>query len=120
LNFPTTGLSISLFVLGILIIRCLSRRKRAPSHLQNQSRSAYADVIDPYRNPDQENGTVYFEIPLFFYKELEEATNNFHHGNQLGSGGFGIVYYGKSFPSQTPLSIISVVYLYCISQKFNN
>jgi len=78
-------------------------------------------VIDPYRNPDQENGTVYFEIPLFSYKELEEATNSFHHGNQLGSGGFGIVYYGKSFLSQTLLyRNVLVVHLYGISKMLNN
>ncbi|XP_045807574.1 LEAF RUST 10 DISEASE-RESISTANCE LOCUS RECEPTOR-LIKE PROTEIN KINASE-like 1.1 [Trifolium pratense] len=89
------GLSITLFALGVLIIRCCSRRKHAPSDLQNQSRSTYTDAIDSYHNQGPENGTVYFKIPLFSYKELEEATNNFHHANQLGSGGFGIVYYGK-------------------------
>ncbi|MCI21626.1 putative serine/threonine-protein kinase, partial [Trifolium medium] len=87
------GLIITLFALGILIIRCRSRRKHAPSDLQNQSRSTYTDAIDSYHNPGPENGTVYFKIPLFSYKELEEATNNFHQANQLGSGGFGIVYY---------------------------
>jgi len=78
-------------------------------------------VIDPYRNPGPENLTVYFKIPLFSYKELEEATNNFHHGNQLGSGGFGIVYYGKSFLSQTLLyRNVLVVHLYSISYMLNN
>ncbi|CAL5210005.1 unnamed protein product [Lathyrus oleraceus] len=90
------GLSITFVALGILIVRCLFRRKRAPSDLQNQSKSkSYNDESDPYRNQDSENGTVYFKIPLFSYKELEEATNNFHQANQLGSGGFGIVYYGR-------------------------
>ncbi|CAK8574024.1 unnamed protein product [Lathyrus sativus] len=90
------GLGITLVALGILIVRCLSRRKRALSDLQNQSkRKSYNDEIDPYRNQDLENDTVYFKIPLFSYKELEEATNNFHQANQLGSGGFGIVYYGR-------------------------
>ncbi|CAK8575360.1 unnamed protein product [Lathyrus sativus] len=90
------GLGITLVALGILIVRCLSRRKCAPSDLQNQSkRKSFNDEIDPYRNQDWENITVYFKIPLFSYKELEEATNNFHQANQLGSGGFGIVYYGR-------------------------
>lgn len=106
LNFPTTGLSISFVALGILIVRCLFRRKRASSDLQSQSKSkSYNDESDPYRNQDSENGTVYFKIPLFSYKELEEATNNFHQANQLGSGGFGIVYYGKSFPFQTSFTV---------------
>ncbi|KAL5070518.1 hypothetical protein RYX36_021405 [Vicia faba] len=90
------GLGITLVALGILIVRCLSRRKHARSSLQNQSkRKSYNDEIDPYQNQDSENGTVYFKIPLFSYKELEEATNNFHQANKLGSGGFGIVYYGR-------------------------
>ncbi|XP_058769103.1 LEAF RUST 10 DISEASE-RESISTANCE LOCUS RECEPTOR-LIKE PROTEIN KINASE-like 1.1 [Vicia villosa] len=90
------GLGFTLVALGILIARCHSKRKHAPSDLQNQSRiKSYNDEIDPYRNQDSENGTVYFKIPLFSYKELEEATNNFHQANQLGSGGFGIVYYGR-------------------------
>jgi hypothetical protein len=92
-----------LFALVILIIRCRSKRKHAPSDHQNQSRSTYTDAIDSHHNPGPENGTVYFKIPLFSYKELEEATNNFDHANQLGSGGFGIVYYGKSIPSQATI-----------------
>ncbi|XP_020225288.1 LEAF RUST 10 DISEASE-RESISTANCE LOCUS RECEPTOR-LIKE PROTEIN KINASE-like 1.1 [Cajanus cajan] len=86
-----TGLSVIFSV--ILIIGCI--RKHSPSNPQSQSRNRHTDVIDPRSNPDPENGRVYFGIPLFSYKELEEATYNFHHARQLGSGGFGTVYYGK-------------------------
>ena len=108
-SFPTTGLGITL--LGILIIGCffrrryIYRRKHAPSdlQLQYQSKSRHTDVNDPHANPDIESGSGYFGVSLFSYKELKEATNNFHHATQLGSGGFGTVYYGKPFPQFTLL-----------------
>ncbi|XP_045797963.1 G-type lectin S-receptor-like serine/threonine-protein kinase At1g11330 [Trifolium pratense] len=34
------------------------------------------------------------ELPLYDFKKLETATNNFHIGNMLGKGGFGLVYKG--------------------------
>ncbi|KAL2324125.1 hypothetical protein Fmac_023183 [Flemingia macrophylla] len=80
---------------AILIIGCIVfRHKHTPSNPQCQSRVTHTDVIDPRSNPDPENGRVYFGIPLFSYNELKEATCNFHHSRQLGSGGFGTVYYG--------------------------
>lgn len=43
---------------------------------------------------DIEDGTSYFGVPVFSYKELEEATHNFDPAKELGDGGFGTVYYG--------------------------
>ncbi|OVA04953.1 Protein kinase domain [Macleaya cordata] len=45
--------------------------------------------------PDPEKGSTYFHTPIFSYKELEEATNNFDDSKELGDGGFGTVYYGE-------------------------
>ncbi|MED6226524.1 hypothetical protein PIB30_104582 [Stylosanthes scabra] len=87
------GLGMS-SLLGILIIGCFLRRryqrKHVPSDLQYLSKSTYSDA-----NPEAESRRGYFGVPLFSYKELKEATKNFHHTTQLGQGGFGTVYYGK-------------------------
>ncbi|GMY18429.1 LEAF RUST 10 DISEASE-RESISTANCE LOCUS RECEPTOR-LIKE PROTEIN KINASE-like 1.1 [Fagus crenata] len=44
---------------------------------------------------DLEAGSIYFEVPVFSYSELEEATNHFDLEKELGDGGFGTVYHGK-------------------------
>ncbi|KAL6190352.1 hypothetical protein ACLB2K_036750 [Fragaria x ananassa] len=46
-------------------------------------------------NSDLEGRSVYLGVPVFTYKELEEATNNFDCEKEIGDGGFGIVYHGK-------------------------
>ncbi|KAL4289099.1 hypothetical protein S245_068386 [Arachis hypogaea] len=92
------GLGMST-LLGLLIIGCFLRRryrrKDVPSELPYQSKSTYRDVNYASTNPEAESKRGYFGVPLFSYKELKEATNNFHHTSQLGKGGFGTVYYGK-------------------------
>ncbi|KAK9677600.1 hypothetical protein RND81_11G154700 [Saponaria officinalis] len=44
---------------------------------------------------DLETGGSFNGIPVFPYSELKEATSNFDASQELGDGGFGIVYYGK-------------------------
>ncbi|XP_048497521.1 LEAF RUST 10 DISEASE-RESISTANCE LOCUS RECEPTOR-LIKE PROTEIN KINASE-like 1.2 [Beta vulgaris subsp. vulgaris] len=46
-------------------------------------------------NSDLEIGSSFCGIPILSYSELQEATNNFDESQELGDGGFGIVYYGK-------------------------
>ena len=92
---PSTGLSIG--ILGILIIWLLLlfllyKRKHATSGRHFQSRNSYSDSS---LNPRLESDGAYFGVPLFSYRELKEATNNFDHTKEVGDGGFGTVYYGR-------------------------
>ncbi|KAK7280442.1 hypothetical protein RJT34_25506 [Clitoria ternatea] len=52
-------------------------------------------VGDFHSNPYQESASVYFGVPVFFYKDLEVATKRFDRSREIGEGGFGTVYYGK-------------------------
>ncbi|KAJ3694440.1 hypothetical protein LUZ60_009920 [Juncus effusus] len=51
------------------------------------------DVSDPYLN--EFDLTTSQHTQIFSYEELEEATDRFDPGNELGDGGFGTVYKGK-------------------------
>ncbi|CAH9114771.1 unnamed protein product [Cuscuta europaea] len=55
----------------------------------------------------------YFGAPMFSYLELEEATNNFHVGREIGDGAFGAVYYGKLRDGRE----VAVKRLYDLSRK---
>lgn len=97
LEVAIAGLGIGLpaiMMIGWLIGRHYKRKYSGADadDDQFQSRNIYSDT---FSNPDPEIGNVYFEVPLFSYKELQDATNKFDHARTLGDGGFGIVYYGK-------------------------
>lgn len=51
---------------------------------------------DPSPRSDTRNTSTYFGVPVFSYDELAEATCNFDSSREIGDGGFGVVYYGKT------------------------
>ncbi|XP_026386980.1 LEAF RUST 10 DISEASE-RESISTANCE LOCUS RECEPTOR-LIKE PROTEIN KINASE-like 1.2 isoform X1 [Papaver somniferum] len=81
-----------LTVLAFILFRRWRRRNDLHKNSTLISRSISPDLS---MQPDPEKGSSYFNTPIFTYKELEEATNNFDSSKELGDGGFGTVYYGK-------------------------
>ncbi|KAL5553088.1 hypothetical protein UlMin_040489 [Ulmus minor] len=83
------GLGIPLLSFCLWLIWRRYKQKHASSDFVSRN------ISDPRLNPDPEGGSAYFGVPLFSYKELEEATHNFDDEKELGDGGFGTVYHGK-------------------------
>lgn len=88
-DFSGGGIGVLVMILFLFIFIGYRRRKSASSNFLSTN-------SDPSSKSDLEGGGVYFGVPLFSYTELEEATSNFDSKNELGDGGFGTVYYGKS------------------------
>lgn len=95
--FYITGLVAIGFVIVIILsltIVHFHKRRNNRRDKQKQSQKVQCSHIS---NPMSKSGSNLFGVPILSYTELEEATSNFDEARELGSGGFGIVYYGKLF-----------------------
>ncbi|CAN4121788.1 unnamed protein product [Withania somnifera] len=75
---------VGLILVSSILIFSIWHRKRG----KNDSTQIRQDLV-------VESKYFGFQVPVFTYAELKEATNNFNPSNELGDGGFGTVYYGK-------------------------
>ncbi|XP_028757867.1 LEAF RUST 10 DISEASE-RESISTANCE LOCUS RECEPTOR-LIKE PROTEIN KINASE-like 1.1 [Neltuma alba] len=80
-------------IIGLVVFQLRNKRRHKSLGSQNQSRTIESD--NTHSNVILEDRHIYFKFPVFSYEELEEATNKFDRSRELGSGGFGTVYYGK-------------------------
>ncbi|KAK7359500.1 hypothetical protein VNO77_01460 [Canavalia gladiata] len=85
---------VSAIAVGIAFYIYYRRKKKkyldaVPSSVPSRGMSSFPSLDDP------ENGCKYCGLHVFTYSELEEATNYFDPGRELGDGGFGTVYFGK-------------------------
>ncbi|XAR72315.1 Non-specific serine/threonine protein kinase [Bertholletia excelsa] len=70
------------FDVGTYLFKCFCSDRPHASHCRSEAEIG-------------EEESVCFGVPVFSYKELQEATHNFDRSKELGDGGFGIVYHGK-------------------------
>ncbi|GLJ09804.1 hypothetical protein SUGI_0116200 [Cryptomeria japonica] len=80
-----------ILALAVPYILYVKRRKRPHNR-------GLGDDYSNYQRSDMEAGLVMYmmgNLPMFPYEELQQATNFFDEKNELGDGGFGVVYLGK-------------------------
>ena len=101
------GVAIIMISFTIIVVLCRKKGIKNPFYLLSRNSP------EPFPEPDIEDGSVYFGVPLFSYAELEEVTNNFDASKELGNGGFGTVYYGKKLILISNQFILQEFELFC-------
>ncbi|KAB1199487.1 hypothetical protein CJ030_MR0G022780 [Morella rubra] len=90
----TMFLAICSYLLWRGMAKREARKKEKEMPLFNKSQE-YQNFPDEKNLGDNISQVKLEELPVFRLEELASATNNFHHSNKLGQGGFGPVYRGK-------------------------
>ncbi|XP_028785976.1 LEAF RUST 10 DISEASE-RESISTANCE LOCUS RECEPTOR-LIKE PROTEIN KINASE-like 1.1 [Neltuma alba] len=84
------GVRLGILTLSFLLCFGLCKQKQnAMSHVRLRSTNQCPTDADP------DSGRLFFGVPIFSYRELQGATNNFDPSKKLGDGGYGSIYYGK-------------------------
>ncbi|GFQ07560.1 g-type lectin s-receptor-like serine/threonine-protein kinase at1g11330 [Phtheirospermum japonicum] len=82
-------LSICIFIAWCWMAKKKGRRMKDQNVLETLQSDSTAIVLK-----DESEKVNIEELPLFTFKTLADATNQFHEDNMLGKGGFGHVYKG--------------------------
>ncbi|XP_057517223.1 LEAF RUST 10 DISEASE-RESISTANCE LOCUS RECEPTOR-LIKE PROTEIN KINASE-like 1.2 [Amaranthus tricolor] len=93
--FVLAGIGIGVCLLLSSLCLFIYRRKRKNGATKFLTHNKSYSPSTGGSNFDFLNGSTYFGVHVFTYRELEEATNHFNPSKELGEGGFGTVYHGK-------------------------
>nr|BAA92837.1 S60 S-locus receptor kinase [Brassica oleracea] len=122
------GVTVVLLLL-LLIMFCLWKRK------QNRAKAMATSIVNQQRNQNvlmmngmtqsnkrqlsRENKADEFELPLIELEAVVKATENFSNCNELGQGGFGIVYKGMLDGQEVAVKRLSKTSLQGIDEFMN-
>nr|prf S-receptor kinase [Brassica rapa subsp. oleifera] len=127
-NGKIISLIVGVSVLLLLIMFCLWKRKK------NRAKASATSIDNQQRNQNvlmngmtqsnkrqlsRENKTEEFELPLIELEAVVKATENFSNCNELGQGGFGIVYKGMLDGQEVAVKRLSKTSLQGIDEFMN-
>ncbi|XP_047155544.1 receptor-like serine/threonine-protein kinase SD1-8 [Vigna umbellata] len=97
-------ISAAVVIVGLVVIYWKKRKVLGISNVKTTPRGSFQrsrelltsdGVLSTNRENSGERNMDDIELPMFDFKTLAMATNNFSEANKLGQGGFGIVYRGR-------------------------